>query len=91
MPVPDYQTFMRPLLAALYDGEPRRMRELCADLATEFQLSEADMAEMLPSGRQATYINRISWAKTYLLKAGALESPQRAMIKITDRGRKLMQ
>lgn len=90
MPVPDYQSFMRPLLLALDDGAPRRMRELYAELANKFHLSDADMAEMLPSGRQATYMNRIGWAKTYLLKAGALESPQRAVIKISARGQKLL-
>ena len=66
------------------------MKVVYARLAQELQLSQADLSEMLPSGRQATYLNRIGWAKTYLLKAGALESPQRAVIRITDRGRALL-
>jgi len=64
MAVPDYQTFMRPLLDVLSDGQVWKMRDLYARLATEFALTEADLAEMLPSGRQATYMNRIGWAKT---------------------------
>ncbi len=64
MPIPDYQTFMRPLLWLLRSGEATSMKEVYSSLAKEFRLSEQDMAEMLPSGRQATYMNRIGWAKT---------------------------
>jgi len=90
MAVPDYQTFMRPLLDVLSDGQVWKMRDLYARLATEFALTEADLAEMLPSGRQATYMNRIGWAKTYLLKAGAVHSPQRGVVEIAERGRQLL-
>ena len=48
------------------------------------------MTELLPSGRQPTYMNRIGWAKTYLVKAGALESTQRGWVKITTRGQQLL-
>jgi len=66
------------------------MKEIYTRLAQEFHLTQADLSEMLPSGRQATYLNRIGWAKTYLLKASALESPRRGVIRITDRGRALL-
>lgn len=90
MAVPDYQTFMRPLLNLLADGTARRMRDVYAALAAEFQLTESEMAELLPSGRQPTYMNRIGWAKTYLLKAGALESQQRGWVQVTERGLELL-
>jgi len=90
VPIPDYQTFMRPLLQTVEDGDDHRMRDLYPSLATVFQLTEAEMGELLPSGKQATYINRIGWAKTYLVKAGALESRQRATVRITERGRQLL-
>lgn len=66
------------------------MRDLYTRLATEFKLGEAELAEMLPSGRQPTYMNRIGWAKTYLLKAGAVQSPRRGTVEITSRGRDLL-
>lgn len=91
MAVPDYQTFMRPLLALLSDGQTRTMREVHAALAEQFHLTEADLAEMLPSGRQSTFMNRVGWAKTYLVKAGTLSSPQRASVAITPRGLALLQ
>lgn len=66
------------------------MRDIYAALAAQFSLTEADKAELLPSGRQATYLNRIGWAKTYLFKAGALSSPRRGWIAITARGNQLL-
>ncbi|KQR40889.1 restriction endonuclease [Deinococcus sp. Leaf326] len=90
MPVPDYQTFMRPVLLILSDGQTWKMRDLYARLAADLSLTDADLAEMLPSGRQSTYMNRIGWAKTYLVKAGALHSPQRGTVEITGRGRQLL-
>jgi restriction system protein len=88
--IPDYQTFMRPLLLMLNDGQTWKLRDLYTRLAAEFGLNEADLAEMLPSGRQPTYMNRIGWAKTYLLKAGAVQSPRRGTVEITSRGRDLL-
>lgn len=81
---------MRPLLLLLTDGEPKKMRDIYAALAEQFRLTEAEMTELLPSGRQPTYMNRIGWAKTYLVKAGALESTQRGWVKITTRGQQLL-
>ena len=91
MPIPDYQTFMRPVLLILSGGQTWKMRDLYARLAAEFSLTDADLAEMLPSGRQSTYMNRIGWAKTYLVKAGALHSPQRGTVEITARGQQLLE
>jgi restriction system protein len=88
--VPDYQSFMRPVLMALSDGQTWKMRALYARVATDFSLTDSDMAEMLPSGKQATYANRIGWAKTYLAKAGAVESLQRGTVQITENGRGLL-
>lgn len=91
MTVPDYQSFMRPLLELMADGQIRKMRDIYSDLAEKFQLTEADLAEMLPSGRQSTFMNRVGWAKTYLAKAGALNSPERGSVIITSRGLELLQ
>jgi restriction system protein len=86
MPIPDYQTLMRPLLALLADGKVHPLPELRKGLISEFQLTEEEVKVRLPSGRQAAISNRIGWAKTYLDKAGLLESPKRAHYKITERG-----
>ena len=59
-------------------------------LAQQLNLSAEDLAEMLPSGRQTVFKNRVGWAKTYLKKAGLLDSPARATIVITEAGKKVV-
>lgn len=88
--IPDYQTLMLPLLRVAGDGQVRTVKEGRELLATEFQLSEEELAELLPSGQQPVFSNRVAWAKVYLEKAGLLESPKRAHFRITDRGRKIL-
>jgi hypothetical protein len=50
VPVPDFQTLMRPLLETLASGEERPISEVRADLAKRFSLTEEELAERLPSG-----------------------------------------
>ena len=87
MPVPGHQTFMRPLLEILTDGQEHVVRETRGQLADRFGLTDADRQELIPSGGQRLLDNRVGWAKTYLLKAGLLESPRRGVVRITPRGR----
>lgn len=86
MAVPNFQSWLLPLLRAVSDGATHRMADLYDVLADQQQLSPEDRAELLPSGSQFAYRNRISWARTYLQKAGLLETPGRAMVRITPRG-----
>jgi restriction system protein len=88
--IPDYQEFMLPLLEALADGTERRVRDLTGCLADRFSLTDAERQELLPSGQQTYVANRVAWAKTYLKKAGLLDSPSRGVVRITDQGRKVL-
>lgn len=90
MAVPKYDELMKPLLVAVQDGEVYKMKEVTSMLAQQLNLSAEDLAELLPSGRQTVFKNRVSWAKTYLKKAGLLDSPARATIVITDAGKKVV-
>lgn len=63
------------------------IRELLPVMANKIGLSEDDLAERLPSGRQGLFHNRLHWAKTYMARAGLLESPARGQARITERGR----
>lgn len=87
MAVPDFQSWLLPLLTRLADGEIHRMSDLYEQLAEDLNLSDADRSERLPSGAQQTYMNRIAWARTYLKKAGLVQAPGRSQVQITDRGR----
>ncbi|MBR1670610.1 MAG: winged helix-turn-helix domain-containing protein [Butyrivibrio sp.] len=83
MAVPKYDELMKPLLCAVADGAVYKIKDVAATLAQRFKLSSDDLSEMLPSGRQTVFKNRVGWAKTYLKKAGLLDSPARATIVIT--------
>jgi restriction system protein len=87
MSIPGFQDLMLPLMLLSQDGEERSIRATITDLARQLELSDEDLAEMLPSGRQRTFDNRVHWAKTFLTKAGLLELPRRGWFRITDRGR----
>ena len=90
MALPDYQTCMLPFLRFLGDSNEHTMVEAEEALAKHFKLTPAERAELLPSGQQGIFKNRIGWARTYLKKAGLLEAPKRSIFKITARGLKLL-
>lgn len=87
MPVPDYQSLMLPFLRLISDGRQYTIKESREQLADQLGLSQDDLAQMLPSGKQALFSNRLGWAKTYLLKAGLLTQPARSVVQISERGK----
>lgn len=86
LPVPDYQSLMLPLLRALADRMEHEMSEVTDSLARGFRLTPDERNQVLPSGRQRVFDNRVGWARTYMKKAGLLESTARGKIRITQRG-----
>lgn len=87
MAVPDFQTLMLPVLkqlAAAGEQPPAAVREA---VATTFGLTQQEIGELLPSGRQTTFANRVAWALGYLKQAALVESPKRGSYRLTDRGR----
>lgn len=91
MAVPKYFELIKPLLTALNDGKQHTKKELKPVIAEQCNLTEADLAELLPSGRQTVFANRLGWASTYLKKAGLIERPARATFVITKEGKKVLQ
>lgn len=86
MPIPDYQSLLLPLLMIARDGKEHALDEAIEDLARQFKLGGEDRKELLPSGRQAKFDNRVGWARTYLKKAGLLETTGRGRFRITQLG-----
>ncbi len=91
MAIPDYQTVMLPLLKFAGDEKEHSTREAIDKLAEYFDLTTAELSELLPSGQQATFANRVGWAATYLKKAGLLDSTRRSHFEITPRGLGVLQ
>lgn len=90
MTVPDFQTIMLPLVMLASDGRERPLVEAFNGLADRFNLTTEEREELLPSGRQRRFENRVRWARSYLTKAGLLESPRRGSFKITARGQDIL-
>ncbi len=86
MAIPDYQSIMLPLLKFASDKKEHSMQDAVERLATHFTLSESELRELLPSGQQEIFDNRVGWARTYLKKAGLIDSPKRGVFIITEKG-----
>ncbi len=88
--IPDYQSLMLPLLRLAEDGREHRIGDIIDPLGKQLGLNQDELAEMLPSGRQPVFNNRVHWAKTYLAQAKLLEITRRAYFRVTDRGRTIL-
>jgi len=84
--VPTYEDFMRPVLALHADGVEHYKRDIWTRIADEMGLDQDDRNELIPSGGQRRFTNRIDWAITYMQKAGLLERTRRGYTRITARG-----
>lgn len=91
MAIPDYQSCMLPLLEFLGDQDEHSLRETIDHLANHFKLTKEELKQLLPSGQQAIFDNRVAWARTYLKQAGLLEPTRRGYFRITPRGLKILQ
>ena len=83
--IPDYQTLMRPVLELAKDKEIR-VADIVEPLADRFDLTERERVQLVPSGKQTVFANRVHWAKTFLNHAGLLTRTRRAHYAITERG-----
>jgi restriction system protein len=87
--IPDYQTLMKPVLELGASGE-KKVSEAVTLLADTFELTEEERAEMLPSGRQTRFANRVHWARSYLKQAGLLRNTRHGHFEITEEGRRVL-
>ena len=82
---------MLPFLQHIADGKEHRITELFEFLANRFALSEDDLKEVLPSGRETRFKNRVYWTRVHLGQAKLLDATGRGRFKITDRGAALLE
>lgn len=91
MSIPGFQMFMRPVLDYAAAHDECRLRDVYEAMADRFELTDDDRRELLPSGRQPLFQNRIAWAVTHLKKANLLEPRSRGVFAITERGRAVLE
>ncbi len=86
MTIPDFQNIMLPLLTSVSGGEEHHIQKIISDLAESFDLNKQDRSQLLPSGKEPVFNNRVRWAGFHLNKAQLLSKPQRGYLEITARG-----
>jgi restriction system protein len=89
VPIPSYETLMLPVLK-MFDAGAKNVADCVPQVKAQFQITDAEAEEFLPSGRVTVLQSRTHWARTYLSKAGLLTSPKRNLHVITDRGRAVL-
>ncbi len=90
MAVPKFYEFMKPFLVVVGDGNIHPLKEIRGVLADNFNLTNEDLSELLPSGSQTVFANRVQWTGTYLTKAGLVTKPARATFIISEEGKKVL-
>lgn len=90
MAVPKFFEFFEGFLHAVEDGNLHSAKEVREIIASAMNITASDRALLLPSGKQSTFDNRVAWARTYLDKAGLIETPQRGKYRITEDGKKAL-
>ena len=90
MPIPDFQSLMFPIMKVAADGAEHSARELRQKIGDDLGLSQEERKELLPSGQQPVFTNRISWARLHLTMAGLLEKTGKGTFRITPRGQKVL-
>lgn len=90
MAIPKYNELYSLFLFAIQDGAPHSSKDVKQIISQKLQLTTEELAERLPSQRQPTFDNRVNWAKTYLKKAGLIDSPRRGIYIITKEGLNLL-
>ena len=91
MAIPDFQSIMLPLLKFCADGKEHTNRDALDALAMEFNLSEDEQKELLPSGQQCVIDNRVAWARAHMKMAGLVENTRRGVFRITARGQEALE
>lgn len=90
MAVPDYQSLMLPALRVFADGDDHSSEDVRSTIAKELKLTSSELDELLPSGTQPLFHNRVHWALWYLQKAGLTERVRRGTHRIAARGREIL-
>ncbi|MDC9701512.1 MAG: restriction endonuclease [Alphaproteobacteria bacterium] len=88
--IPEYQSLMRPVLDCA-KNEPRKISDVVEEISNRLELSDEERQQLLPSGGQTKFANRVHWARSYLKQAGLVKNVKRGWYELTDRGRSVQE
>ncbi len=84
---PQFTRYIGPVIAAIRElGGSGRPDEVRAVIARNLKVSDQEQSEPLPSGVQTRFENQVHWARFYLAKAGYIDSSQRGVWTLTEKG-----
>lgn len=93
--IPSYVDLMWPTLVALERiGGPGKRSEIEEKIIALSHLTEAQLLVKFPpeaSQSGSKIVHRMTWARTYLKKIGAIENTTRGLWSLTDLGREILQ
>ena len=89
MVVPTFEDMMGPVLHGISDGREYSTDGLVEIVKKSLNLSEDDLSEYTRNGRMTRVRYGLTWTKSYLKKAGLIESPAWGTIKITKKGQEV--
>jgi restriction system protein len=90
MPIPPFHEMLLPLLRRCSDGNEWTIAALRSPIADDFALTDAERQELLPSGTQTRFVNRLCWAKIYLERAGLIDRVRRGVFTTSAAGRTVL-
>ena len=89
-PSSQFARYIGPVIQAIRGlGGSGRPDEVRAVIARDLRMSDSEQSEPLPSGVQTRFENQVHWARFYLAKAGYIDSSQRGVWTLTEKGRSL--
>ena len=90
MAIPKYDEMYREFLETISDDNLHKISEIRDTLATVFNVSDDERKELLPSGKQPLFNNRVNWTSSYLKQAGLIKNTSRGVYQITEAGKKTL-
>lgn len=90
MAIPKHVEIQPSILKLLSDSKQRNTRDFEVPLAKEFGLTSDEISQMYDSGNGPIFLDRISWALSYLNMAGLVSKPKRGVYQINEKGIKLL-
>lgn len=90
MPIPDFQQFFTPVLKVAADDNVHTRRDIVGNVESMLGITEEDKRELLPSGKQSRFENRVQWAIQYLRRSGLLSNVSRGQYRISERGKTVL-
>lgn len=90
MPTLPFHEVPLPRLRRSADGKEWILAALRGPINDDFGLTDAEWAELLPSGTQRRFDNRLCWSKIYLERVGLLSRVHRVVFTISGALRKVL-